>query len=416
MVTHPQSFKPSVSDATEAAITGAQAADGAAPDEHPDPLPDAFRDQLAVLAQLAALYHEGIIPDAVLDAWRQHVADNKSEGVLDCPNGVCNRVELVLPDRRRRLLQEAIEVFFRQNPVRVADSLGGHLRAVFFTGPRVNTIVLSAAVRADPIDMTFQVIEIFMHYMNGHLRGGTYDFLLELRRDKPIPSRFLTSRYGEFEGKTRRVACCLWDDAYSESVLDPALMRTALRQPGVSTSLIRVVIGNKPYFRAGVLQYLLKTPLVSVLRSHIHAPPLYHGPVAVVKAPDSVDINVYLLQRIKQPGDSKAAVYRRWIPSESVLQHLGLALDDVIRIPWEQIAQFEEADILIDSREVESIREILEKTVVYSLSNLFRNAKSRLRGILQYDHQAASRDVPFEAPPPQQGAVLPLRITPLCRL
>lgn len=341
-----------------------------------------FSDRLTVLAQLASLYRKGMVSPEVIDAWKIHVADNRADKVSDCPDGVCSRVDIVPSDNRQALFKGPMAQFFRRNPVRVTESLGEHVRAIFFTGPRVNTIVLSSDVVSDRTDMTFQAMEFFMHYATGQMKGGTYDFIPEFRRDRPVPTEFLSPRYGEFEGKVRKITCCLWDDTYSESMLDSPFIRTALSQPGLNPQVMRAIVRDKESFRAVLVSQLLQSSIVQGVRNRIHVPPVYGGPIAVVKAPDDVDINVYLLQQVARRDSNEVYIRRRWIPSETILSHLGISLNDVARISWEQLMSYEEDTILIHPAEVEELRNILASTVTYAHANVFLSGRARLRGSL----------------------------------
>jgi hypothetical protein len=388
--------------------------DGAAADS--SELSPEFADRLAVLAQLAGLYRKGEVSFKIIEAWKRHVSDNRLVQASKCSWEVNTCVKVETDDNRRLLLKGAIAEFFQHNPVRVTETLGDNLRAAFFTGPHMNTIIISSDVVQNQADLTFQAMELFMHYVTGQLKGGSYDFMPEFRRDRRIPAAYLTPRFGDFEGKARNATCCLWDDAYSESVLERSFVRTALRQPGVTPQFFREAVRDKPGFRTSFVRQLLGGAIGTSLRNRVHVPPVYGGPVAIVKAPDCEDINVYLLQRVRHQGEREDVICRRWIPSERVLQCLGVSLDDVVRIPWDQLMQYDEEGILIDPTEVAQIQEVLRRTISYSVANVLLNGQSRLRGL--FDKTSVPTPIGWGGAtfPPFRAVPTPLHLSHLGRM
>ena len=112
------------------------------------------------------------------------------------------------------------------------------------TGPSINTVVLSEKVRSDPHDMIFQIMDMFMHLVHGHLKRRTFDLSFELRRVPDVPDQFLTPEYGTAEHVARKAACCLWSDYYSDSALSYAFVMSAAAN-GIAPGVIRSAVQNR---------------------------------------------------------------------------------------------------------------------------------------------------------------------------
>ncbi len=373
------------------------------------PVSDRGRDQIEVVVQLASLYYRGLISARVHELWKAHVARNRCE--VDERHSSHPHF-FVQGKERRTIVQPAITEFFDRNPVCVVDCLGDRVSAICFTGPHANSILVSKDSIKDDVSLTFQVLEIFMHYVIGHVRSDTFGVLIEFRRDRPVPPAYLTPRLGDFEGAARSAVSCLWSDEYSASFLTaPVNLRVALQRPGVTPELVRLATREKSCFRGGIQAFLSRS--LGALAERFGGPPSFSGPVAIVKAPDNVDINVYLLQVVTSRDGSKRAICRRWIPSEAVLHRLGVSLGDVIRVPWTLLVTFPEETMLIDPKEVASIADVLATTRTYSLLNRLRGSlggyKAHLKGVLDRVGQTSATQPGPGLAPPRRRPSLPLR-------
>lgn len=340
--------------------------------------PEYLDAQVITGIRLCQFLREETLSPSVMDAWKLHIQCNRRHRMRESIDGLYN---IVTPyDKHRGGRFDAVERFIAHNPIRILPSLGPYFRAMFFTGPAVNTILLAEDVPSDVAETTFQLLDLFMHLCHGHLKASTYDFMFELRRDIPVPDYFLTPEYGEAEHIARKAACCLWDNGYTDSALSRSFVSAALKH-GIESTLIREAVSSKTSLRQRLRDSIMDTSLGMYLRRIVHRPPLYKGPIGLVQA-EGRDPNVYLLCRARDPRTGGEIVWRRWVPSDSVILRLGLTPSDVVRIgPQELFSTTMEGPLLIDLHEVAEYRNLLERTVVHRLLHFGLGTKSLLEGI-----------------------------------
>lgn len=320
-----------------------------------------------IIARIGAGHANGTL----LDQWREHLAAEDTP--TDKSKATYHQIRWFGASARLQALMARVNVV-------VVPSIGPHLAAATFVGPRTTCIVIGKDAFFDSIEAEFLVYHMYLHSL-GDVSSAGFGCWLEYKHhvlslDPDLGVEPL--QFWAIEDNLNDRATCLLYDAYTDQRMmvssDPGLLQFACaRQVAAERASGRplAAIGGELLMRSMAVFGRLPSGVRPKLRFLEH--------LAVVS--EFGTSQHYLIWR-----HADGSRWRLRIPSKKVFNSLGLAEGDVLRVGQSDLAKYRYAGLLIDPEYVREVRTVLRSLAVCQIP-LRRPSSNR-----------ASKDIPVAAP------------------
>lgn len=248
----------------------------------------------------------------------------------------------------------------KDTKIQEEEDLGPAIYSLTFGGPYKHSLIFSKSAGEPVTERNFMLHHMTNHLMNPtHLPSGLFSIGIEFKRDH-IPPGFTGDLYQRIEKEADDAAAMTLFSEYAENTYFSSVPPEARRggksiEPPTLRQLLLLKYDADRTKMGFIARAFAKKP-----EERVSGKPLpYTDSLKVIRTDDQEERFTYLAGQ-----DEQGNLWRRWIPGNVVLSHIGLQAEDIATVSRDSLTQHQDLEPLINPREVSIVRQLLVKSIL----------------------------------------------------